>query len=49
MRPNTPQIVSVDSAVVRAYRCKSLVRPRAGGYIPGSDLETMLQQVFGVR
>ena len=49
MRPNTPQIVSVDSAVVRAYRCKSLVRPRASGYIPGSDLEAMLQQVFGVR
>lgn len=49
MRPNVPQIVSVDSAVVRAYRCKSLVRPRASGYIPGSDLEEMLQQVFGVR
>ena len=49
MRPNTPQIVSVDSAAVRAYRCKSLVRPRASGYIPGSDLEEMLQQVFGVR
>ncbi len=49
LRLNTPQIVSVDAAVVRAYRCKSLVRARAGGYIPGSDLTEMLQLIFGVR
>ena len=46
---NRPEIVTVDSAVVRAYRCKSLVRPRRSGYVPGADLETMLQQVFGLR
>ncbi|MBI3884650.1 MAG: M23 family metallopeptidase [Opitutae bacterium] len=49
MRLNVPQIVWADSAVVRAHRCRSLVRPHRGGYLPGSDLETMLQQVFGVR
>jgi hypothetical protein len=46
---NAPQIVSVDTAVVRAYRCKALVRSKRGGYSPGADLETMLQQVFGLR
>lgn len=49
LRPGTALIVSVESALVRAGRCKSLVRPRGAGYVPGSDLETMLQQVFGLR
>jgi murein DD-endopeptidase MepM/ murein hydrolase activator NlpD len=49
LRPNAVQILSVDSAAVRAFRCKSLVRMRHGINEPGADLETMLQQVFGVR
>ncbi len=49
LRPDAVQIVSVDSAAVRAYRCKSLVRTRGSGYVPGADLATMLQQVFGLR
>ena len=50
LRPNTAHIVDVDSAVIRAYRCKSLVKSqRGGGYAPGADLATMLQQVFGLR
>jgi len=49
MRLNSVKIVSVDSAVVRAYRCKSLVRQRGAGYVPGSDLDMMLQQVFSLR
>lgn len=49
LRPNTAQIVSVDSAALRAYRCKSLARKSGPGYVPGSDLTTMLQQVFGLR
>jgi hypothetical protein len=49
LRPNVPQIVSFDSAVIRAYRCKSLVRTRGGSPVPGSDLQEMLQQVFGLR
>ena len=49
LRLHSPQIVSVDSAVVRAYRCKSLVKPRGAGYVPGSDLAEMLQQIFGAR
>ncbi len=49
MRPNTARIVSVETALLRAYRCKTLVRSRSAGYVPGADLETMLQQVFGLR
>jgi peptidoglycan LD-endopeptidase LytH len=49
LRPDTVQIVAVESALVRAYRCKSLVKPRGSGYVPGGDLLTMLQQVFGIR
>ena len=49
LRTDAVQIVAVEAAAVHAYRCKSLVRPRGGGYVPGSDLAEMLQQVFGLR
>lgn len=50
LRPNSPQVVAADPALLRAWRCKSLARPlRGGGYAPGTDLSTMLQQVFGLR
>jgi len=49
LRPNSAQIVSVESAILRAYRCKSLAKPRGSGYVPGEDLKTILQQVFGLR
>jgi hypothetical protein len=49
MRPDSVQIVSVEDAAVRAYRCKSLVKKHGSTYVPGSDLNIMLQQVFGLR
>ncbi len=49
LKPNTVQIVSVQSTLLRAVRSKSLAKPRGAGYIPGSDLTTMLQLVFGLR
>ena len=49
LRPNTAQIVSADMTVLRAYRCKSLAKTHGSGWVPGSDLTTMLQQVFGLR
>jgi len=49
MRSDSVQIISVEEAAVRAFRCKSLVRKHGGGYVPGSDLAMMLQQVFGLR
>ena len=49
MRPNSAQIVAAEWSILRAYHCKSLAKPRGGGYVPGSDLEEMLQQVFGIK
>jgi len=49
-RAGTAKIVSADAALLRAGRCKALVKfQRGGGYAPGSDLTTMLQLVFGLR
>ncbi len=47
--PNEVRIVRADDARLRSYRCKQLVKVRRGGYQPGDDLQTMLQQVFGLR
>ncbi len=49
LRPNSASIMSVEAAILRAYRCKSLAKPRGSGYVPGADLKTMLEQVFGLR
>jgi len=49
IRANSAQIISVEDAAIRAYRCKSLVRKSGSGYVPASDLTMMLQQVFGLR
>ncbi len=49
MRPGSVDIVSVDNAALRAFRGKSLIRMRSGRETPGSDLQTMLQLVFGLR
>lgn len=39
----------VVAAAKRAYRCKQLVKPRRGDHLPGDELRTMLQLVFGLR
>jgi hypothetical protein len=44
-----PQFVEVDGAIERRERSKSLAVARRGGWVPGKDLETVLQQLFGVR
>jgi hypothetical protein len=49
-RAGTAQITWADAALLRSGRCKSLAKAaRGGGYTIGSDLNTMLQQVFGLR
>jgi murein DD-endopeptidase MepM/ murein hydrolase activator NlpD len=48
-RTGTAKIVSVDAALLRAGRCKSLVKTSRGSHTPGPDLNTMLQLVFGLR
>lgn len=49
MRLNEVRVIDADTAALRGFRCKQLVKPRSGGFLPGSDLQTMLQQVFGLR
>jgi hypothetical protein len=49
MRSGSVEIVSVDSAALRSFRGKSLIRTRSGRHSPGPDLATMLQLVFGLR
>lgn len=49
-RSGTAKIISADSALLRSGRCKSLAKAaRGGGYTIGSDLNTVLQLVFGLR
>jgi murein DD-endopeptidase MepM/ murein hydrolase activator NlpD len=42
-------ILRVDRSSVAQHRGKILVRPQGGGYGIGRDLETVLQQLFGLR
>lgn len=49
MRPDEVRITSADTAALRGHRCKQLVKPRGSGYLPGDDLQTVLQLVFGLR
>lgn len=49
MRAGDVRVVSADSGALRGHRCKDLVRVRGGGYAPGGDLRTMIEQVFGIR
>jgi murein DD-endopeptidase MepM/ murein hydrolase activator NlpD len=48
-RAGSVEILSVDSAALRSFRGKTLVRTRNGRHSPGPDLTTMLQLVFGLR
>ena len=48
-RAGSVQVISVDSALMHAHRCKHLVVSRHGGYEPVGDLSEMLEQVFDLR
>jgi peptidoglycan LD-endopeptidase LytH len=48
-RAGSVEILSVDTAALRGFRGKSLIRVRSGRSTPGPDLTTMLQLVFGLR
>jgi len=49
LRPDAVEIVAEDTAALRSFRGKSLIRTRGGRSTPGPDLTTMLQLVFGLR
>jgi murein DD-endopeptidase MepM/ murein hydrolase activator NlpD len=49
LTPNQSRITDVDQAIVRRSRSKTLVVSRRNGWSVGKDLETVLQQLFGLR
>ena len=48
-RVNEVRLLDVDAEALRKHRCKSVAVQRSGGYVPGKDLDTVLQQLFGLR
>jgi murein DD-endopeptidase MepM/ murein hydrolase activator NlpD len=46
---NKPVITAADAAELKRQKCKSLAVSRRGGWTIGKDLETVLQQLFGLR
>ena len=49
LRPNQVRIIEVNQAEERLQRSKSLAVSRKGAWVAGSDLETVLQQLFGLK
>jgi murein DD-endopeptidase MepM/ murein hydrolase activator NlpD len=46
---NEIRVIEADEALLKRYRCKSLVFTKRGKPAIGKDLETVLQLLFGVR
>jgi hypothetical protein len=46
---NQPRITAADAAELKRQKCKSLAVSRSGRWTIGKDLETVLQQLFGLR
>lgn len=44
-----PRIEEANAELERRERSKTLVVSRRGGWIPGKDLDTVLEQLFGLR
>jgi hypothetical protein len=44
-----PRITAVNAEALRRQRSKSVAVSRGGGWMPGKDLQTVLEQLFGVR
>ena len=47
--PNKPVLLNVNADIERRDRCKTLAISRRGTWTIGKDLETVLQQMFGIR
>jgi murein DD-endopeptidase MepM/ murein hydrolase activator NlpD len=47
--PNQVTLLEVDRTSVVQHRAKVLARRRGSGYVAGHDLDTVLQQLFGLR
>ena len=49
LAPNQPRVVEANAALEHRERSKTLVVTRRGVWTVGRDLETVLQQLFGLR
>jgi hypothetical protein len=49
LAPNKPVLREVNADMERRDRCKTLAISRRGTWTIGRDLETVLQQMFGIR
>ena len=44
-----PRLVDVNADLAKRQRSRTLVVSRRGAWVPGKDLETVLQQLFGLK
>ncbi len=49
LTPDRPILLEVNADLERHHRCKTLAVSRRGGWTVGRDLETVLQQLFGLK
>lgn len=49
LAPNEIRVIEADEALLKRFRCKSLVFTKRGKPAIGKDLETLLQLLFGFR
>lgn len=49
LRPDEVRLLDVDAEALKRCRGRTIAVSRRGGYMPGRDLNTMLQLVFGLR
>ena len=44
-----PRLIEVNEALEKRQRSRTLALSRHGAWVPGKDLDTVLQQLFGIR
>lgn len=49
LQPEQPQLTEVNAELEKRQRSRTLALSRRGSWVPGKDLETILQQLFGVK
>jgi hypothetical protein len=49
LKRDQPKVMEVDAAIERRERSKTLAVSRRGTWIPGKDLETAMQLLFGLK
>ncbi|MCX6951550.1 MAG: M23 family metallopeptidase [Verrucomicrobia bacterium] len=48
LTPEQPRLVDVNAELLKRQRSRTLAVSRRGEWVPGKDLETVLQQLFGL-